>query len=556
VLNQAPLINLTVVVSAQPETSIQDVKAALAWVLAVVRPPKNEKGIFHLPLDQDSLDKWIPSPTAFKPRDPDRYCWLKLFSHVIVMDITLPIEIPIDSAPGGLEIMPDLLIKLAQVDREDKILGTVPILYGFDTALVPLQPATDRRLHFFVTEGRQITPRRAEKELLRLGLEDMLLKGSIGPGKVYVGWCPNFVVGIYSNSMAAFCDCVTNSSSIPTSGRLEEQSERSSSKDVSFPVRLGLFGSSFGISTTAKREAKYKAVSTVAPRNKEPNFERVLSSASNIPSILWDNDKKTAWLFPIVSVLAFASLRHIESMNYTFRTQQNEKAGIHYSIYKSTEEKNTAEEARKVLSQNSPLVVDTAEGCPIAARMTFETLVRDIWEEMCDGEDLCIDGTTGLNREDSQGIFGYDLSEATSGTRPRLRKLQFLPEMKKWSLLFQVRWVQVIFSQNVGSLLSCSCDSMHQQPTRKGTLTCLLADLRKFYGGKWKTVATDSGSTGLPIGEKFEWTPVGEDGGRSHQALQSITEKAHKKLRKKAANGTPHGIQEVKWKDRALTSRI
>ncbi|KAF2018584.1 hypothetical protein BU24DRAFT_100211 [Aaosphaeria arxii CBS 175.79] len=539
--------NLVVTVSTFPETPIQNVKAALVWILAVLQNPKRKNGISHLLLDQNSLDEGIPSPVAFEHQDSQNYCWLELFDSVTIMDITLPTVPPIDSISEGLEIRPDILIELAKVDREDRIFGEVPILYGFDTALVPLEPGEGRRWHLLVTEGRQITPQRAEKELIKLGLDGKLLKGTIGDGNVYVGWCPNFLVSIYSDSMKVYKDCIAKSSGVLPSGRVEEQSERSRGRDISFPLRIGWPGSSFGISPGAKWEKKYKTTIVIAPRKRESNFDRVLSEASNIPSILWDNDEKIAWLFPVVSVLAFASLRYIESMRYGFKTQDGRGAGVYYLNYGSMDERNTAEEAENILRQNGPLIADTVKGFKVNEPMTFEALVRDIWEKMCDGEDLCIDEMTGLNRHDDRGIFGYDLSEATSGTRPQLRKLHYLPSMKKWSPLLQVRRVQVIFSHHVGTSLSCSCSPSHLQPTTQGALTCVLADLRRFYGEGWKTVATNLDLTGLPIGEDFEWIPVRRNGVDSHQEMQAITEKMHKRLKKRSVNGPMTNSQRIQW---------
>jgi hypothetical protein len=240
--------------------------------------------------------------------------------------------------------------------------------------------------------------------------------------------------------------------------------------------------------------------------------------------------------------LAFASLRYIEWQKYTFQIERNgklEKADVWYS----TEMKNTGSEACNVLRRNSILLVATADDQPISESLTFESIVRDIWEGMCDGEDLCVDERSGLNFQDSQGIFGYDLSEAMYQRRVQLRKLEYLPTMKSWLPLCQEHRVQVIFSQYVGAVLSCRCEVVNgstarQQRAEDGTLTCLLDDLRSFYGPKWSMLTQEPCLNGLPIGEKFEWIPRGYVPGEdyrccSRRTLQSISEKPNKKLKKK-----------------------
>jgi hypothetical protein len=301
----------------------------------------------------------------------------------------------------------------------------------------------------------------------------------------------------------------------------------------------------------------------IATRTREKNFEGVLTSAMGTPSVLWDSRNQRASLLPVISVLAFASLRYIEWGKYNFQKEKKgklEKASIYYSDMKKagidySDMKNTGIEARNVLRQNSSLQVDTANGEPVSGPLIFEDIVRDIWERMCDGEDLCVSALSGLNLEDDEGIFGYDQSEAMYQRRVQLRKLQCLPAMRSWIPLCQGHRLQVIFSQYVGKVLSCQCDAAGglaagQQPT-KGALTCLLDDLRLFYGPKWSMLSLDSCSNGLPIGEKFEWIPRGyvQGEGRSpcsRRMFKSITEIQNKRLKrmrksKTSPDTTPQG---------------
>ncbi|KIM97361.1 hypothetical protein OIDMADRAFT_20541, partial [Oidiodendron maius Zn] len=102
------------------------------------------------------------------------------------------------------------------------------MMYGFDTAIVPLAPAEARRWHFITTKGRQITPRRAENELTERKLDTILLASQYLLGKVYIGWCPNPVVGICSDVLKMFASEVMKPSGVPAVEKLEEQPERSS----------------------------------------------------------------------------------------------------------------------------------------------------------------------------------------------------------------------------------------------------------------------------------------------------------------------------------------
>jgi hypothetical protein len=216
-------------------------------------------------------------------------------------------------------------------------------------------------------------------------------------------------------------------------------------------------------------------------------------------------------------------------------------------MYYSVDMKNSGVEARTVLRRNSSLLVDTAKSEPVNEPLTFQAIARGIWERMCDGEDLCINDLSGLNRDDVEGILGYDRSEAMLQKRVQLRKLHCLPEMRSWIALCQGHRLQVIFSQYVGEVLSCGCNTVgglaSGQPPVIGTLACFFDDLRSFYGSKWNTVTQDSCWNGLPIGERCEWIPRGyvlEEGHSSCNCriLQTITEKHSQKLKKKTSPNT------------------
>ena len=431
-----------------------------------------------------------------------------------------------DAARAGSHVVRDLLRKGADVEAVDKS-GRTP-------------------LHDAARAGSK----RIVGQLLSRGADVMAVdKDGRTPllhGKVYVGWCPNPVVSICSQVPNTFASEVIKPSGVPAVMKLEEQSERILRRKISFSSQVGVLGSSLGFFSGAKIETGYRRVIVIAAQVREQNFERVLTSAMGMPTILWDSRNRKAWLLPLISVLAFASLRYIECQKYTFKIEQNGKF-VKADVRYSTEMKNTGSEARTVLRQNSTLLVDTADGQPVNESLTFGDIVRDIWEGMCDGEDLRVDERSGLNFEDSQGIFGYDLSEAMYQKRVQLRKLQYLPTMKSWLPLCQGHSVQVIFSQYVGSVLSCRCEVVNGSTARQhhaesGILACLLDDLRSFYSPNWTMLAEDSCLNGLPIGEKFEWIPRGYVPGESHRCcsksrLQSISEKPNQKLKRLTRSG-------------------
>jgi hypothetical protein len=74
--------------------------------------------------------------------------------------------------------------------------------------------------------------------------------------------------------------------------------------------------------------------------------------------------------------------------------------------------KITGNKARTFLRLNSFLLVDTANGEPVRGPLTFEDIMREIWEGICNSEDLCFSELNELNLENDESIFGYDLSEA------------------------------------------------------------------------------------------------------------------------------------------------
>lgn len=99
----------------------------------------------------------------FKPTRAESYCWINLLSYANIAPLP-SLNFKDRPATEGLEIDFALLLELAAVDLEIATEDGL-ILFGFDTALIPLAPPESRRWNFLVTDGIQITPARVKKEL-------------------------------------------------------------------------------------------------------------------------------------------------------------------------------------------------------------------------------------------------------------------------------------------------------------------------------------------------------------------------------------------------------
>lgn len=509
---------ISVILTARRKAAVGEIMMCLVWILAALRPrPDDVQGIYYLPLDEKHLNSGIPHAKLFEPSGSAGCCWLPLFRYAVIL--TLPESYVKSTDPGveGLEIDFDSLIELSAVDREATLANGGQIFYGFDTALVPLEPIEAKRWHFIMTKGVQLTPRRVEKEIKRLDLTALVTTTDKIPervhGRVYVGWCPDPHINLYfaPQSTRLSNRVLIENSGVPPSGTIEKCSEHSVRKAFSVPLRIGFPGTSFGLTADVRRKKKYEFITTVAEKKKGTNYEDILTCAAIIPCILWDNASEKAWLLPLVSVLAFASLRLVEAREYSFQKQEGGKRVDASISYLKDIKATTTAAAEMVLRRNRSLLIHMASGEYVPEGHSFESLVRDIWEGMCDGEDLCIDPNTGVNRDVKESILGYDLSEVMCHRNPQTRRLEVLPSMEHWKPLCSESRLHVIFTRNVGDALSCNCimgngTITHQPPSESGTLMCLLNDLRGFYGPNWDT-AVQSNVVGLPIGGSHEWIP-------------------------------------------------
>ena len=521
-----------------------EVKSALSWTLSALRcQPQDAEGLYSwTPV---SLDIGLPDIKRFKPTRTSSYCWKNLFSYACIA--TFPSSY---SEKEGLEIDFSLLVQLAAVDQEI-VTDDGTILFGFDTALIPLDPPESRRWHFLATKGKQITPARVKREF---GKENEKMEGSNTrfagtldhdhrKGNVYVGWCaaPVVKIGIVDSDTAPVGD-ISMSSGLDCVEELEELAEKSSGKDVSFFSRIGFLGFSVGASGGQKKEKKFKQVSVVAKYTLESHFEGILSSARSTPCILWDQFAGRAWLVSAISALLFASMRYVKWRKYSFkRNQINGQCGP-ATLDHAPEFTNTTTGPEAALRQNQLLLVDEADGVTVNDEISFEYIVKRMWSEMSIGYDLCFSSVPGSKFKIKDSIIGYDLNEAVCGKRKYLRSLPVSPCMKSWQPLAYFKDAQVIFCRDMGTVIRCNSPTPESLDccTRnypKGALSCLIEDLRNFYGERWdKPVdlpASLPNTGALSIGSEYEWIPPKEFGccSRSLQYI-ALKKSKHVKLQK------------------------
>ncbi|ERF71420.1 hypothetical protein EPUS_08689 [Endocarpon pusillum Z07020] len=535
-------------ISSNSRNFALNVKAALIWTLSALQSrPLGLKGLF--PWKAASSDFELPNIRPFKPTRTESYCWTEMFNYACIAHS--PSERYLHH-PGieGLKIEFNLLLELAAVDREILTKDGV-LLFGFDTALIPLEPPESRLWHFLLTKGRQITPGRVKRNFV-----GSRFRGEVGPeyrnGYVHVGWCVTPVVTIGTvESDTTPADHISMSSGVLTVKKLEESAERASSNDVSFFARLGLLGSSAGVSGGRKWEKKFKQATVITRRTRKGNFERVLDSATATPCILWDETARRAWLVSAVSVLLFASLRYIRWKRISFKNgQANGQVGA-ATIRYATQSSNTTSSALSALRENQILLIDKADNVRVNDEIRFGDIVTQTWFEMADADDVCFNDTTGNRHEIKEHLVGYNLNEAICGMRKQLRSLLIEGSIKSWQALADAKDSQVIFCKNAGELFRChssaGSDLCYLQECPKGALSCLFQDLRRFYGERWDCVSDSSNRLtemrGLPIGNDHEWIPHGYKPNFCGQnrlctkSLQSITpnEVNEKKIKKKTS---------------------
>lgn len=213
-----------------------------------------------------------------------------------------------------------------------------------------------------------------------------------------------------------------------------------------------------------------------------------------------------------VSTLLFASLPYAKWNKYSFKRKKDdgqfESAEVHHSREDST---NIARGSESALRQNQIFLIDKADGLVVNDEIFFGDIVKQIWLEMADGEDVCLSSKTGSKYEINKYILGYDLSEAICGTSKKMRELRVTLCIRSWQPLAHVRNAQIIFCRNVGAVVQCNSTTnpikccAHTYP--KGALSCFFEDLKAFYGGCW-----DKPLNSLPtlsIGNEYEWVPKG-----------------------------------------------
>lgn len=201
--------------------------------------------------------------TMFKPTRAESYCWTHLFSYAYIA--LLPsLNFKDRPAAKSLEIDFSLLLELAAVDREifteDGLL-----LFGFDTALIPLEPPESRRWHFLVTKGIQTTPARVNKKFGKRKEKDegdFQFQGILEPEQ-NGNAAPVAKFDIIDLDTTPVDHHIGLSSGVCNDKKLEESVKRSSRSDVSSFSRI------IGASGGEKIDKKFQPVNIVAKRTQK-----------------------------------------------------------------------------------------------------------------------------------------------------------------------------------------------------------------------------------------------------------------------------------------------
>jgi len=366
-----------------------------------------------------------------------------------------------------------------KIDTEDD-----SIFFGFDTALIPLAPLESRRWHLLVTNGRQITSTRVKREFCDSRLQDKIEDDYTR--NVYVGWCDTavFVIGA-KNSNTISLNNISMSFGVPEFKKYEELVERSSAKDASFLARVGFLGFSIGATGESKKEKKFKLGLVVAKRTLPDNFEGILTLARTTPCILWDEFVKRSWLIPASSILLFASLRYVRWKRYSFKSEQDGQFQL-ATIQFAKESIDPTTVAESTLRKSQKLLVHEANGETVNDSLLYEDIVKQMWVDMSDGEDVCRSDTIGLKIKKPGYLIGYDMSEAICYKKKQLRSKKITECMKIWQPLALREESQVIFCREIGNIVRCDSpmgsDDCCTQNCIEGALSCLFQDLRTFYG--------------------------------------------------------------------------
>lgn len=466
-----------------------------------------------------------------------------------------PPDVQIDEQPEGLEIDFELLRSLAAV--HDQYETKEGIIFGVDTALFPA--GQERRWHLLRTDKiRGISG-------LLFNAHSRLKRSASAPhklpeGKVYVGWCDTPLIKSGTTIPADL-----PRSAVPPHPGFEEISGRSVAKQGNMTITAGAFGTSASVSGGQTRTKMYKSGPVQAARSKDQDFHRVLSNASETPCILWDDSVKRAWLLPAVSALLFASLCYVKINKYEFKAEpvlhsastsnteaaQSRSIGARFGVRSmvasllqsinswirtqpastsdiKTEEptyaqpsNNANKSAVSCLRDNYFREVLTADGWKVPENepITFRDIVMRIWGRMVVAEELCYSpqSTQMLGSDDE--LLGYDLREAISDGPIYLRSINVnaMPSLSSWCRLARARRLQIIFCGKVGSVIECSSpncspccsEACQTQSAARGTLSCLLQDLKSFYGeAGWNSpLCLPIG----PIGSNLGWIPSGHE---------------------------------------------
>jgi len=180
-------------------------------------------------------------------------------------------------------------------------------------------------------------------------------------------------------------------------------------------------------------------------RSAAENFGRVVTQASSIRVIIFDNKTKKAWMVPAVVALLFSSLCLIEKENFM---RFEDKSGNAVFFTYASKSHNAEESAAEALESNRDIFMRRLESY---RREAFSDLIKAIWYDMTRGENICRNESTGQLVYEKNRVFGYDLSEAILGKAIHLRGFKADGATANWATL--TKEIPVIFVADVGRVI-------------------------------------------------------------------------------------------------------
>jgi hypothetical protein len=538
--------------------------SALSWIVAVFQTPnQEEEGLYMTSCEAKYVDSEGATILSshrerFRPGNNKASCWTQLFNYASIAEMPRDLHFKAMDRPEGLEIDFDQLVDLCRASRPWFTEYGV-VLFGFDTALIQLKPFESRRWHVVRTQGVLMTPNKLLEALKPaypsnvLGRKPELtsvcdaiqsslgsstgtekpkseqLQGEISSmkrdshagtanstnfdypeGKVYAGWCdsPTVSIGAMAPNLDIL-DCLNSPTTVPmVTDPIMALTSVSTVQNFTFSARFGFLGNTIGGDFTRGRTRNRIVQATTVRHQASILAQQLLRRAEETPVILWDDTVQRAWLLPGITALLFISICQCQALDLDF------EAPLQYVAPSN----NSIGPARRCLETNwLRRLVSNRYLSRGPTDIMFGDIVTDTWASMEMAQAVCKNTTTGRKHVKKGVVFGYGLYDALTTGNIHLRYLnenQFGANIASWEPLARKEELHVIFCRRVGSVIQCAntrcsgtpCGNFCQNIAgTRAILSCLLPDLRKYFGHEWEKYSV---SGILPVTPGFEWIPT------------------------------------------------